>query len=243
MPRPFWFIFIGHLINTTGGSFLWPLNTIYLHDYLGKSLSLAGFVLMLNAAASVIGNLLGGYLFDKIGGFKAIITGAGITLAALIALTFSHGWPSYAILLVFIGLGSGVVNPSIYALAGAAWKDGGRKAFNAMYVAANIGVAIGSAMGGFIASISFDLIFISNMVLYLIFFIIAFMSYRNISDEAVSGISSIKIQGENVQCVPCLFFLLVMHFAGLPMFSGKQQLQRTRKKFIFPLSNTAFCGQ
>lgn len=198
MPRPFWFIFIGHLINTTGGSFLWPLNTIYLHDYLGKSLSLAGFVLMLNAAASVIGNLLGGYLFDKIGGFKAIITGAGITLAALIALTFSHGWPSYAILLVFIGLGSGVVNPSIYALAGAAWKDGGRKAFNAMYVAANIGVAIGSAMGGFIASISFDLIFISNMVLYLIFFIIAFMSYRNISDEAVSGISSIKIQGENV---------------------------------------------
>ena len=110
MPRPFWFIFIGHLINTTGGSFLWPLNTIYLHDYLGKSLSLAGFVLMLNAAASVIGNLLGGYLFDKIGGFKAIITGAGITLAALIALTFSHGWPSYAILLVFIGLGSGVVN-------------------------------------------------------------------------------------------------------------------------------------
>ena len=68
MPKALWLLVLGMAINVTGSSFLWPLNTIYIHDILGKSLSVAGLVLMLNAGASVIGNLTGGYLFDKIGG-------------------------------------------------------------------------------------------------------------------------------------------------------------------------------
>lgn len=228
MPRAFWLIFIGHLINTTGSSFLWPLNTIYLHEYLGKSLSVAGFVLMLNAGASVVGNLLGGYLFDKIGGFKAIISGAGITLVALILLTFSHGWPSYPILLIFIGLGSGIVNPSIYAMAGVAWKEGGRRAFNAMYVAANIGVAIGSAMGGFIASISFNLIFVSNLILYIVFFIMAYFYYRHISDEAVSATSAIKIHSSNNKHYsPNMRALLIVSIGYALCWVGYVQWQTT----------------
>ena len=75
--------------------FLWPLNAIYMHDYLGKSLAMAGFVLMLNSAAGVLGNLLGGYLFDRIGGYKAIMLGILLTIASLIGLTIWHGWPHY----------------------------------------------------------------------------------------------------------------------------------------------------
>lgn len=51
MPKRVWFLIIGMLVNTTGNSFLWPLNAIYMHDYLGKSLAMAGFVSMLNSAA------------------------------------------------------------------------------------------------------------------------------------------------------------------------------------------------
>lgn len=192
MPRALWLIIIGMIINTTGGSFLWPLNTIYLHGSLGKSLSIAGLVLMLNSAASVVGNLLGGYFFDKFGGYRSIIFGAGITLSALIGLTFWHDWPHYLIFLIIIGFGSGVVNPAMFSLAGAAWKEGGRRTFNAMYVGQNIGVAIGTALAGYIASISFDYIFVSNMALYLIYFLIALFGYRKISDEAISTTSALQ---------------------------------------------------
>jgi MFS family permease len=72
MPRSLWLLVIGMMINVTGSSFLWPLNTIYIHEHLGKSLTVAGVVLMLNAAATVIGNLVGGVLFDKIGGLKPL---------------------------------------------------------------------------------------------------------------------------------------------------------------------------
>src|SRR5690606_23873796 len=99
MPRALWLLIIGMAVNVTGSSFLWPLNTIYIHEHLGKSLSVAGLVLMLNAAASVIGNLYGGSLFDKIGGFKSILLGIGITVLALIGLSFWHGWPSYVVFL------------------------------------------------------------------------------------------------------------------------------------------------
>ena len=185
MPRALWLLIIGMAVNVTGSSFLWPLNTIYIHDHLGKSLTVAGVVLMLNAGATVIGNLFGGTLFDKIGGYKSILLGISVSLLALIGLTIWHGWPAYVILLTIIGFGSGIVFPAMFAMAGTVWKEGGRKAFNAIYVAQNLGVAIGASLGGFVADYSFQLIFLANTIMYVIFFIIAVFGYRNISVEPV----------------------------------------------------------
>ncbi|MDR7077730.1 MFS family permease [Neobacillus niacini] len=181
MPRALWLLIIGMAVNVTGSSFLWPLNTIYIHDHLGKSLTIAGVVLMLNAGATVIGNLFGGALFDKIGGYKSILLGIWVTLLALIGLTIWHGWPAYVIFLTITGFGTGIVFPAMFAMAGTVWKEGGRKAFNAIYVAQNLGVAVGASLGGFVADYSFQFIFLANTIMYVIFFIIAVFGYRNIS--------------------------------------------------------------
>ncbi len=183
MPKKLWLIVIGMVINVTGSSFLWPLNTIYLHNHLGKSLSVAGLVLMANAAATVVGNLAGGYLFDKIGGYRSILTGAIISLAALTGLTLNHDWPVYALWLTIIGLGSGLIFPSMFAMAGSVWKEGGRKPFNAVYVALNLGVALGSALGGFIASYSMEYIFVANLMMYVLFFGLVVLTYKNIEED------------------------------------------------------------
>lgn len=186
MPRALWLLVIGMAVNVTGSSFLWPLNSIYIHDHLGKTMSVAGLVLMLSSFASVVGNLVGGHLFDRIGGYRAILIGILISLLALIGLTFWHGWPEYVIFLTIIGFGSGIVFPSMYAMAGFVWKEGGRKAFNAIYVASNLGVAIGAAMGGLVASISFQWIFLANTLMYVLFLLIAFFGYRDINPETAT---------------------------------------------------------
>ncbi|TXC90285.1 MFS transporter [Metabacillus litoralis] len=195
MPRSLWLLIIGMMINVTGASFLWPLNTIYIHEHLGKSLTVAGFVLMLNAAASVIGNLVGGILFDKIGGYKSILLGIIITLVSVITLMFFHQWPVYMYLLILIGFGSGIVFPATYALAGTVWPEGGRKSFNAIYVAQNVGVAAGASLGGIVASVSFNYIFIANAALYAVFFLIAFFGYRNIDGAQGSQTSILDQKG------------------------------------------------
>lgn len=212
MPRSLWLLVIGMMINVMGASFLWPLNTIYIHEHLGKSLTVAGVVLMVNAGATVIGNLAGGVLFDKIGGFKTIILGITITLVSVILLMFFHGWPTYTYLLAFIGFGSGIVFPATYALAVNIWPEGGRKAFNAIYVAQNVGVAAGASLGGIVATFSFHYIFIANAALYAIFFFIALFGYRHIDAGIVSQTSILeqKASGNN----PQKFFPLVILCIG-----------------------------
>ena len=49
IPRSVWWLVIGMALNITGSSFLWPLNTIYMKEELGKSLTVSGIVLMINS--------------------------------------------------------------------------------------------------------------------------------------------------------------------------------------------------
>ncbi|WP_071460448.1 MDR family MFS transporter [Bacillus massilinigeriensis] len=195
MPKALWLLVIGMAVNVTGSSFLWPLNTIYIHEYLGKSLAVAGVVLMLNSAASVVGNLIGGTLFDKIGGYRSILLGIAITILSLGGLTLWHDWIPYVTFLTIAGFGSGIVFPSMYAMAGSVWKEGGRKAFNAIYIAQNLGVALGAALGGVIASISFDLIFLANTLMYIAFLLIAIYGYRGIQSAVPKQTSIIQENG------------------------------------------------
>ncbi|MEJ7472021.1 MFS transporter, partial [Staphylococcus epidermidis] len=80
--------------------------------------------------------------------------GTVICLMSTTLLNFFHGWPWYAVWLVALGFGGGMIVPAIYALAGAVWPQGGRQTFNAIYLAQNLGVAIGAASGGFVAELS-----------------------------------------------------------------------------------------
>jgi MFS family permease len=226
MPRALWLLVIGMAVNVTGSSFLWPLNTIYIHDHLGKSLSVAGIVLMLNSAASVAGNLFGGNLFDKIGGYKTIIIGVTITVLSLIGLTFWHSWLPYVVFLTTVGFGSGIVFPSMYAMAGAVWKEGGRKAFNAIYVAQNLGVAIGAALGGLVASYSFQLIFLANALMYIIFLLIAVFGYRGIKTLPGKQ-TSILQENSQIQSKTKWYALLTLCAGYLLCWVGYVQWQST----------------
>ncbi|MER2153405.1 MAG: MFS transporter [Solibacillus sp.] len=178
MPKQVWFLIIGTFVNTVGNSFLWPLNSIYIHDHLGKSLTTAGIVLMLNSLAGVFGNLVGGYLFDRLGGYKAILIGVVFNLISITLLTIWHDWPQYIVFLTMMGFSGGIVYPAIYAIAGSAWPEGGRRAFNSIFLANNVGVAIGPALAGIVADIKFDYVFSANLFFYAIFFVLVITTYK-----------------------------------------------------------------
>lgn len=180
MPKKVWLLVIGMFVNVIGNSFLWPLNTIYMHEYLDKSLAVAGLVLMANAGAGVVGNLLGGFLFDKIGGFKSIMAGILISIVALAYLVYDHDWYPYIIFLTVLGFSGGIIFPSMFAMVGSVWPEGGRKAFNAIYLAQNVGVAIGPALAGLVASLHIDYIFFANLVFYIVFLGIAYFGYKKL---------------------------------------------------------------
>ncbi|HWO75719.1 MAG TPA: MFS transporter [Bacillus sp. (in: firmicutes)] len=235
MPRSIWLLVIGMAVNITGSSFLWPLNAIYIHEHLGKTLTVAGVVLLLNQAASVLGNLVGGTIFDKLGGYRSMLLGICISLFAALGLFFMHGWPHYVYLLIILGFGSGIIVPAMYAMAGSVWPEGGRKSFNALYVASNLGVAIGSALGGLVAAYSFDLTFMANAILFTIFFLIAVFGYRTIH---VSGeiLTSVIKQAGQVKNYTKLTALLILCIGYMLCWVGYVQWQSTIATYTQELS-------
>ena len=82
-----------------------------MKEELGKSLTIAAIVLMVNSFGMVVGNLLGGSLFDKLGGYRTIMIGTVTCLISTTLLNFFHGWPWYAIWLVLLGFGGGMIVP------------------------------------------------------------------------------------------------------------------------------------
>lgn len=174
-PRSLWILAIGMLINVTGSSFLWPLNSIYMTQHLGQTVSTAGLVLMLHSAAGVIGNLLGGFLYDRYGGKRSILYGVIMASAAVFCLVFFQDIYVYVFIMIVLGFSNGVIFPSMYAMAGGAWPEGGRKTFNVIYVFQNIGVAVGSALGGLVAQYSFSSVFFVNGLFYLVFLAIIWL--------------------------------------------------------------------
>ena len=55
---------LASLLNNTGAALLWPLTTMYLHNYVGQTLTTAGFVMLIMSIAMMMGHYLGGWLFD-----------------------------------------------------------------------------------------------------------------------------------------------------------------------------------
>jgi len=159
----------GNFINAVGLSFLWPLTSVYIHDVLGKPLTVAGIVLLLQSAGGILGALAGGVLFDRFGGRPVIVLGL-VSASAVIALPGLYAsWPLYVTAMFLYGLTMSLVFPAVNALAAKAWPEGGRRSFNFLYVLNNLGVAVGTAVGGLLAQYSFRLVFLSASAVTLVY--------------------------------------------------------------------------
>lgn len=55
-------VIVYSLVLNAGAAFMWPLVTVYLHNYLHKTLTLAGLTLLAMSCFMMLGNYLGGYL-------------------------------------------------------------------------------------------------------------------------------------------------------------------------------------
>lgn len=171
------------LINSAGGSLMWPLTTMYVFDELGRSMADAGLVVMIQAFGGIIGQLLGGALYHRVGVKRLIVGSLGLCSLGLFALPFiSSFWVLYMIMMGFIGLCNAVSMPAIQAFVGFRFADRRGELFNVIYVANNIGVALGTALSGFLADVSYHLTFILNGATSAVFALF-FLNYLNRLDK------------------------------------------------------------
>jgi MFS family permease len=190
IPRPLWLLVIGGVANSLGIGFVWSLTAIYVHNILGQSMTLAGLVLTVQAGAGLAGSFLGGILFDRFGARAPLLASVGTGVACMLWMAGERSFLAYAVGASCAGLAMGVVFPCLNALAGALWPEGGRHAFNLVYLAENVGVAIGPLMAGLVATVNFSLTFLTGAILLLLFWAVVWGGYRGPGFQRRPSVSS-----------------------------------------------------
>ena len=178
LPRTLWWLIAGVVLNSLGFAFLWPLTAIYLHQVLAEPMPIVGTVLMVQSVAGLAGSVWGGSLYDRYGARGPLLASALMATALFAALLMDHAFGVYAVATAGASLAVGVVFPCLNALAAHLWPAGGRRAFNAIYVAQNVGVALGSLLGGLVATLGFRWTFLAAAVLVGAFAVIIVLVYR-----------------------------------------------------------------
>lgn len=165
-----WLLILNITFNLVMG-FILPVNTIFIHKNLHESLITAGFTLMVYSAFMMIGNALGGVMFDRFSKRGTLYIGYAISILSLLGMSVHHIWPTYAIMLFILGFGMGLVYTAVNAYTAfiaEQMSGNSRVIFNNMYLAANIGIAVGSTAVGFIFKWSIFFTFFIPMLLFVV---------------------------------------------------------------------------
>jgi MFS family permease len=159
LPRPFWAIFAGTLVNRLG-SFVLPFLSLFLTLGRGYSIGEAGLVLTAMGLGSAISQPIGGGLADHIGRRRTMVgglVGSGVTLLGLGA---AHGLPLMCLSAFVYGVASDLFRPASQAAIADLVPEGLRaRAYALIFWALNLGFAVATLVGGFLADRGYWLLF------------------------------------------------------------------------------------
>ncbi|GGF87027.1 putative MFS-type transporter YttB [Paenibacillus albidus] len=194
-PKEVKVFLIASLINATGSALMWPLVTMYVFDDLGRSMKDAGLVILIQSIGGIAGQLLGGSLYHKVGVNRLIVGALAMNALALFALpAASVNWQLFMVTMGLVGLFNSLSLPAIQAFIGFRFAEQRGELFNVIYVANNIGVALGTALSGFLADISYMLSFVMNGVTSAVFAGFFFVYLRKVGTEPALSQDTVRQQ-------------------------------------------------
>lgn len=189
-------LFLANLLNNAGAAFMWPLTTIYMHNYLKQSLTFSGVVLFIMSMAMIGGNYVGGRLFDRWRPYWTAILGATISTLTLATLIFWHSlWP-YAAGLIIVGFGDGISMTVVNSYAATVTTKSNRYVFNMLYMALNVGVVIGTLLVGYLLDLGISVIFTVTTICYLGLITIVLSTF-NVAPATMSHESKQTVRGKD----------------------------------------------
>lgn len=194
-PPQLWLLCLGALLTSIGNAAVFPFFTVYLNQKLGASMTLVGALLSLNSFLSLFSQTIGGELADRWGRKSTILL--GLATGAVVWLWMGTVRSIVAIIPVLIAAGlignlSGPATQSM--IADLIPSERRTEAYSLQRIAVNLGFAIGPAIGGFIATRSYVLLFISAAVLVLI---VAFIFALFIRETKPEGEPILAVDPQN----------------------------------------------
>lgn len=158
-----WYLSAVMLINRSGTMVL-PFMTIYCTQALHFSLTQAGFVMGLFGLGAIAGAYIGGRITDKFGFYPQQVAALLLGGVMFIITGYLHTYISLCIGTFILSVCNESFRPA-NATAVAFYNsnpDSITRSFSLNRLAINLGWAVGGALGGFIASVNYNLLFLGG---------------------------------------------------------------------------------
>jgi MFS family permease len=226
LPRAFWVLFAGTLVNRVCG-FVLTFLAIYLTDERGLSAAQAGAVMSAYGLGAIGGGPVGGVVSDRIGRRPALILSLVGGGASMLTLGFVTRMASIVGAAALTGFLYEMYRPIVSAtIADAVNPDDRPRAYNLNYWAVNIGASIAPLIGGYLAVRSYRVLFAADAATAALYGAIVWAALPETA--AVEGShqerrgSFASVFSDGVFLILCAltlvaFIVFFQSFTGLPM--------------------------
>ncbi len=169
-PSQYWLMVSGVFLSTAGASMIMPFMMIYATARLRVSMTTAGTLLTIQAGTGLFSSFIAGSLADRIG--RKFVMNISLSVNGLVYFFMMQAetYSQFALLMFLIGLSNPLYQVGADAMLADLIPSGKRADAYAIHrTINNAAFAIGPAVGGFLASRSYDLVFhgaAGGMLLY-----------------------------------------------------------------------------
>lgn len=232
-------LLIGVFLVNFGNSFVWPLTTVYIHDQLHQSLTIAGLVILCYSGANVVGSYIAGILFDRYNPRALMIEGLVGAVITMFVLVWKSGWPIYPVMLTLVGFFNGWLVTLHNSYGTMVHGHDGRFVFNMIYFSNNLGMVFATSVVGPLYQAAHNQVgplFLLTGGLYLFFILIVYQFYRvqvdrsrqaAIEEKEVTHVKPTKLPMPNLITIWTMFVAMVVIWIAYSQWSSNMSVYVT----------------
>jgi MFS family permease len=159
-PPQFWLLLAGSLINSSGGSMVWPFLTIYIRQKLAVPLTSAALLLTVNSLAGFAAMSVAGPAVDRLGRKWVMVVSLAVSGLTLVAMILASSLEAWFVIFAIHGAFSPLLRVGGDAMVADLIPSERRtSAYALVRMVQNLGVAVGPSVGGFLAVVSYGITF------------------------------------------------------------------------------------
>lgn len=159
LSRSTWYLSLVMLINRSGTMVI-PFMTIYCTQSLRFTIVQAGFVMGLFGFGAIVGAVIGGRITDRFGFYPQQVASLMLGGCMFIITGYQHSYLSLCISTFVLSVCNESFRPAnATAIVYYSKEENRTRSYSLNRLAINLGWAVGGALGGFLASINYKLLF------------------------------------------------------------------------------------
>jgi MFS family permease len=174
--RDFWLLMFASFVDMLGASLIFPFFSLFMTQKFDVGMTQVGTMYMIWALTSgVIGNVLGGAMADKFGRKTNMIFGLIASATSTLLMVVIQDIVVFYIATAIVGIFEDIAGPARQAMiADLVPEDLRVDAYGIFRIVFNLSATIGPAIGGFMASRSFEKLFFLDVAISLLVAVFVF---------------------------------------------------------------------